>query len=247
MKQHQTLRRGLGILLSLVLCLSLLPMTVLAEDAPVTSNFSADFTQGDGSAALALLRNGDESKAEWDSTTKTLTLKGVDFTTTAGYAVILPGGAKIVLAEGTTNTITSTNSYSNQSSSYGIEAEGSLTIEGSGKLTVNGGTAPGSCGIDADKDVVISGGTVEATGGAAESFSCGICAEGGNVSISNTAKVNAMGGAATDESDWSYGIYAYNVTISGGTVTATGGAVTIENSKSYGIYANTGVPSPAAM
>ena len=43
MKHKQTLRRGLSVLLSLVLCLTLLPMTVLAEDAPVTSNISARF------------------------------------------------------------------------------------------------------------------------------------------------------------------------------------------------------------
>ena len=43
MKHKQTLRRGLSVLLSLVLCLTLLPMTVLAEDAPVTSNSSARF------------------------------------------------------------------------------------------------------------------------------------------------------------------------------------------------------------
>ena len=32
MKHKQTLRRGLGLLLALVMCLSLLPMTVLADD-----------------------------------------------------------------------------------------------------------------------------------------------------------------------------------------------------------------------
>lgn len=34
MKRNQTLRRGLGILLSLVMCLSLLPATALAADDP---------------------------------------------------------------------------------------------------------------------------------------------------------------------------------------------------------------------
>ena len=38
MKHHQTLRRGLSVLLSLVLCLSLLPATALAEEGDVAIN-----------------------------------------------------------------------------------------------------------------------------------------------------------------------------------------------------------------
>ena len=38
MKHHQTMRRGLGILLALVLCLSLLPATALAAEGDVEIN-----------------------------------------------------------------------------------------------------------------------------------------------------------------------------------------------------------------
>ncbi len=38
MKQHQTLRRGLGILISLIMCLGLLPVTALAEESGESTN-----------------------------------------------------------------------------------------------------------------------------------------------------------------------------------------------------------------
>lgn len=63
MKHRQILRLGLGILLPLLLCLTLLPMTVLAA----TPEETADFTIGDGSAALALLNAAKTAGAE-DST-----------------------------------------------------------------------------------------------------------------------------------------------------------------------------------
>lgn len=92
MKHRQILRLGLGILLPLLLCLTLLPMTVLSA----TPEETADFTIGDGSAALALLNAAKTAGAE-DSTweNNTLTLNSVDFTSTADIAVILPGGATI--------------------------------------------------------------------------------------------------------------------------------------------------------
>ena len=106
MKRNQTMRRGLSVLLSLVLCLSLLPATALAAE-PVTE--TADFTEyGNHAEALALLNAAKTGEAEstWDSDTKTLTLNGVNFITTNPTAVALPKGAKIVLAAGTENTIT---------------------------------------------------------------------------------------------------------------------------------------------
>ena len=202
MKHNRTLRRGLGILLSLVLCLSLLPATALAAD-PEPATETADFTTN-ATAALALL--GGTEKAEWDSDTSTLTLKGVNFTTTADTAVQLPDGATIVLAEGTTNIIAS--NYEGNDSSYGIYAAGSLTIQGSGTLTVTGGDVPyeysGSYGIYADKSVTIKGGTVTAKGGDATNGSYGIYTSY-NVTVSGTAKVTATGGTA----DNSTGIYVY--------------------------------------
>ena len=112
-----------SILPVLVMLMGLLPTTALAAESQ-----TADFTSGDGSAALALLNAAKTGavNSEWNNTTKTLTLNGVNFTSTAATAVKLPAGAKIVLADGTTNTITST--YSGTENSYGIETTGNLTI-----------------------------------------------------------------------------------------------------------------------
>ncbi len=200
-----------------------MPTTALAAEATATANF----TSGDGSAALELLnaaKTGTENST-WDADTKTLTLNGVNFTTTAAIAVKLPAGSTIVLAEGTTNTITGGNSASEDC--YGIYAEGNLTISGSGTLNVTAGNASSrSCGIYAgsntDKALTISSGTVIATGGDVSSGpSFGIYTLG-YFTISGTADVTGKGGTATG--DGSFGISAEKqVNISGGTVKAIGG------------------------
>lgn len=228
MKHYLTLRRGLCVLLSLLMCLSLLPAAVLADEpATVTADFTAD-----ADAALALLNAAKTGEANsiWEN--NTLTLKGMNFTTTAETAVILPAGAKIVLAEGTTNTIAS--SADNADMSYSIYAADGLTIEGSGTLIVRSAKATPSSddgesyGIYANNgDITISGGTIEATGGEASFCSSGIYASdandtnGGNITISGGA-VNATGGKSY-ATGYSSGISGRNVTISDGTVTAKGG------------------------
>ncbi|MDD6189945.1 MAG: S-layer homology domain-containing protein [Clostridiales bacterium] len=216
---------------------------------------TADFTAGDnGVAALALLnaaKTGTEDST-WDSDTKALTLKGVDFTTSATTAVKLSAGSTIVLADGTTNTITGGSTASG--GCYGIYAEGNLTITipggaaGTGTLTVTGGditAAAGampfeSTGIYACGSVTISGGTVNATGGnitrgngTASFKSYGIYA-GNGVTISGGI-VTAQSSTAPNRS---YGIYAEsgNIAVTGGIVTATGRAAYY----SYGIDAHAG-------
>ena len=210
---------------------------VWEDISDTTCDETADFTIGDGSAALALLnaaKTEGAADSEWDPATSTLTLKGVDFTTSAQTAVKLPDGATIVLADGTENTIA--NVHGLIGSSVGIQSNGNITIHGSGTLTVTAGTAAQkSCGIySPDGNVTIKGGTVTATGGEtteASWVSCGIYAYG--VTISG-GTVTATGGKAATNS---CGIDAYGVTISGGTVTATGGEATGEASESYGIWA----------
>ena len=191
MRAKTKLTRLCGILLTLVLLVGLLPTVALAAGA-ATADFKTDPT-----TALALLNAAKTGTADstWNPDTNTLTLNGVNFTTTAATAVKLPANTTIVLNG--ENTIKGGDSDS--ANSYGIWGAGDLTIqdgleEGTGTLTVTGGHTDDddSCGILAGDNVTISGGTVTATGG--------------------TAYYD------------SYGIYAYyNVTISGGTVTATGG------------------------
>ena len=203
---------------------------------------TADFTAGDdGVEALALLnaaKTGTEDST-WDSTTKVLTLKGVNFTTTAITAVKLPEDATIVLAEGTESIIASVNEGAGEYCSFGIYAEGDLTVEGDGALNAIGGTAKGrytySCGIYAyESNITVSGGEVNANGGTAYNKSFGIFA--GNDVIISGGTVYATGGTAGSES---FGILAgKNVAITGGTVTAMGGKTTGLISDSCGIYAD---------
>ncbi len=92
-----------SILLALAMVVGMLPTIALAAgSATATADFVSDPT-----TALALLNDAKTgtTASTWDSTTKTLTLCGVNFVTTAATAVKLPDNTTIVLADGTTNTI----------------------------------------------------------------------------------------------------------------------------------------------
>lgn len=215
-------------------------MTVLADDEPATPTVTADFITNPTTALALLNAAKTEGAADSKWMDNTLTLKGVNFTTSAATAIILPDGAKIVLTDGTTNTITSTST--SRSMSYGIYAVGSLIIRGSGTLTVTGGESNdyGSRGIyvqykdeNAAGDLTITSGTVNANGGGNANSSVAI--EAGTVEI-KAGTVTATGRKATSDST---GIYAGVVAISGGTVTATGDEAT--NDYSYGISAHNDV------
>ncbi len=181
-----------AILLALCLALSLVPLSVFAA-TPATE--TADFTVGQGREAITLLNQYKTGTADslWNSATKTLTLWGVDFTTTAPTAVKLPAGATIVLKDGTHNTIQSgdvslevSGGYSNATYINALDAAGSLTIEGgTGSLSVYAGALKNkgdgwvySSGISVDGDFTVKGGRVTARGGCAESdgscFSFGV-------------------------------------------------------------------------
>ena len=196
MKTRPIKRKVLTLLLALCVVLSLVPVAVFAEPAAATT--TADFTDGSGVAAIKLLNQYRTGTADslWNSATKTLTLWGVDFTTTAPTAVKLPAGATIVLKDGTRNTIRSgdvnlevSGGYSNATYINALDAAGSLTIEGgtagsgtlsvfAGKLKNSGDGWVYSSGISVDGDFTVKGGRVTARGGCAESdgscFSFGV-------------------------------------------------------------------------
>ena len=232
-----------SILLALAMVVGMLPIAALAAGSATET---ADFTDGYGTDALALLnaaKTPGAADSTWDPDTKTLTLKGVYFSTATATAVMLPKDATIVLTEGTTNTITGGSSSED---CFGIYAVDGLTIQGAGTLNVTGGDATGasktSCGIFVSTgSVSITGGTVTATGGTTEGtygVSYGIFAAIGSVNISG-GKVEATGGTADGNSGNSYGIRANgSVSISGGEVEANGGKA---DSYSNGIYAENDV------
>ena len=193
MKTRPIKRKVLTLLLALCVVLSLVPVAVFAEPAAATT--TADFTVGSGVDAIKLLNQYRTGTADslWNSATKTLTLWGVDFTTTAPTAVKLPAGATIVLKDGTRNTIRSgdvnlevSGGYSNATYINALDAAGSLTIEGgTGSLSVYAGALKNkgdgwvySSGISVDGDFTVKGGRVTARGGCAESdgscFSFGV-------------------------------------------------------------------------
>ncbi len=227
----------------LVLLLALVSVFA-AEPAAAT----ADFTAADnGAAALALLnaaKTGTQESA-WDPSSKTLVLRGVDFTTTATTAVKLPAGATIVLADGTKNMLTGGDSTETASGKhknyvfvYGIYAVGELTIRGESNGTgtlcvtsgayVNSGDAwTHSVAIYANGSIHIRGGSVTAAGGKASSadcsFSYGVQTTKGNSLSVSGGDLTAIGGETLDTGDeevrksFSRGIDVYkgNVTVSG--------------------------------
>ena len=159
MKAKTKLTRLWSVLLALVMVVGMLPTVALAAGAAM-----ADFTSGDGSAALAMLndaKTGTEDST-WNSSTNTLTLNGVNFVTTASTAVRLPDGSTIVLNG--ENTIKGGDAASG--ACYGIYAEGALTIQGTGTLNVTAGDAGGtgsndrSCGIYTENALTMSSGIV---------------------------------------------------------------------------------------
>ena len=89
-----------SILLALAMVVGILPIAALAAgSATATADFVSDPTK-----ALALLNDAKTGTTDstWDNDTKTLTLGGVNFETTADTALKLPDGAKIVLNDGRT-------------------------------------------------------------------------------------------------------------------------------------------------
>jgi len=239
-------KRMMGILLALSLCLTLLPIGAGAAAGLATE--TADFTVGGGTEAIALLNTAKTGSAEstWDNGSNTLTLRGIDFTTTATTAVKLPANSKIVLADGTENKIKggdaaaeATGKYNNNIYIYGIYAEGALTIKGetagtgtlsitSGAHTNTGDASTYSAAIYGKGNLKVEGGTVTATGGEAVSsymaFSIGLyLPDRGNLSVTGGTLTAIAGESYTmkdgvrDHAEFSQGVCLY-----GGNVTVSG-------------------------
>ena len=185
----------LMVLLTLCMVLSLVPITALAT-APATE--TADFTVQSGTAAIDLLNQYKTGTAlsSWDNSSKTLTLRGIEFTTTAQTAVKLPVGSTIVLTDGSHNfiqsgdvTINVSGQHNNQTFINALDAAGSLTVQGgtagTGTLSVCAGKVTNesdgwtfSSGISVYGDFTVKGGHVTARGGYIEGkdsvFSIGV-------------------------------------------------------------------------
>jgi len=230
---------------------SISPLAIHAASTIETADFVTD-----PAGAIALLGGADY--AEYDDVSNEITLKGVDFSTSAPVAVELPDGVTLVLQSGTVNRIIST--YADEYDSCGIQGT-NLTIYGEGSLEVTGGTSDySSRGISASSititegevtatggvagrsssgisapSIIITGGMVTGTGGNAYWDSWGIIASGTGsyISISGSSNVIATCGEARN----SEAITASSITISGGELTATGGSTTESEGGSVAISA----------
>lgn len=214
-----------------------------AEPVTVTADFAAD-----PAAALALLRAAKTEGADdpsWNAWAKTLTLRGVDFTTTARCAVILPADSTLELADGTENFLASGDFVTEEAGEadyeytyvYGIYTAGDLTVRGGGSLTVragnfqNTGKTPESVGLYVGGDLTMKNGNLTAMGGEARfveantdgfAFSVGVEVAGGDVLLTGgclhgiAAKAVAVD-AYGDMSSFSHGVHTLNtdVTVSG--------------------------------
>ena len=195
MKTTSTKTKLLTVLLALCMLLSLVPVSVLAAEPAAGT---ADFCVKSGTEAIDLLNQYKTGTAlsSWDNSSKTLTLRGIEFTTTAQTAVKLPVGSTIVLTDGSHNfiqsgdvTINVSGQHNNQTFINALDAAGSLTIQGgtagTGTLSVYAGKVKNegdgwtfSSSITVNGDFTVKGGHVTARGGYIEGkdsvFSIGV-------------------------------------------------------------------------
>lgn len=211
------------ILLALVILLSLLPVYAFASNSE-----ALDF--------IAMTESAEGDGWSWDADSRTLTLDGVQMhvetpaARTAFYAIKLPANTTILLAEGTTNCISTGNSSQSIST---ILVQGSLKITGSGKLEVvagdsNGGDSFGIYSNTSNSTISISGGAdVYASSGSSKrspSYSSAGIFTNGSISIENSAvTAKSLSGESTRNS---YGIRASGtISILNSTVTASSDSV----------------------
>ena len=245
MKTKLFMGKILTVVLTLCMVVSLVPMSAFAT-AEATE--TADFTAADGGAAALALLNKAKTGTEdstWDNGSKTLVLKGIDFTTAATTALKLPDGAAVVLADGTENKITggdavvtTDGSYRTKICVYGIYAEGTLTVKGetngTGTLFVTAGTHTNngdawtySVALSAKGNINVEGGTTTLTGGKTTSADCAF-SDGIELSKESSlfvtgGKLIAIGGESIDtggnekSKSFSQSIDSYkgNVSVSG--------------------------------
>ncbi len=225
MRQHSGKKRLGAVLLSLALCLSLLPTAALAAEGDngtvyvgskmLTGSAAAPAyatTNNEGVVTVLETQPAEESEwnVKWDGTT--LTLNGATIKESANngtniQAAIYSGGDVRIALEGE-NTAERSGDIGNFNA-YAIYATGDITFSGEGSLKATGYFD----GISTnDGDIAVQGGAVEAIG----TIGNGI-RSGGSITISGGTVE-----AAIQEGGSVSAIYAYgDITISGGKVMAT--------------------------
>ena len=147
----------------------------------------------------------------WDSATHTLTLNDFWWMTPAPVALYVANGSWITpltLNLQGSNTIASR--YLGSGYSYGIKGSGlDLIVEGDGKLYVDGGRTPDNSAGLSYANITVNSGELSACGGVGSGISMGI----------ETTTLHVTGGlvvAAGGDAKASFGVWASEVTVSGG-------------------------------
>lgn len=251
-------KKAISILLTLALCLSLLPTAALAEDItwPSTGGTvtvdSVEYTyQGDYTLKYLDLSSSPTGNniyqagsgyALWNVTNKTVTLHNASIT--ASTALEVPTGATVVV-EGT-NTLHATNSYALLCSSGGI------TVTGSGSLsTLTDSTGVFDRAVNADNGDI----SIDITG---NFTSNGIRAQSGTVAVKSGGAVSITGlvragssvtvEAGTNLSITNSANMAVQSVNSGGiSLTAKNGNITVSGGNIYNQYAIQGTNGPVTL
>ena len=224
MKPASKKAKLLAILLTLCMVLPVMPFSAFAAEPAAGT---ADFCVKSGTEAIDLLNQYKTGTvlSSWDNSSKTLTLRGIDFTTTAATALKLPVSSTIVLADGSTNTIKNGDveinvSGKEKSNTYvnALDAAGNLTIQGetagtvtlevtAGKVSNSSNGWTYSSGIGVYGDLTVKGGHVTARGGRVQVSGDGGCAFSIGVNMDNNIKNKALlitGGTLTAIAGESY-------------------------------------------
>lgn len=149
------IKKSLALILTLCMIFSLMPTFTIGALAEGEVDYTMDFTTPTYASVPNWLGTNVYPEREdcsgtgwsWDVSEKKLTLNGLNFTTSAAYGVLLPGGSVIEVASGSTNNITcltpiKEDSYGicvSEKYSSAVSPNWSLTIGGSGTLNITSG------------------------------------------------------------------------------------------------------------
>ena len=215
MRQHSGKKRLGAVLLSLALCLSLLPGTALAaDDVPYIGANGESLTQSN------------VTEVTTDTTIWSNSWYVAQGEVEISSRITVTGDVHLILADGCTLTV---NGGIRVGSSQSLTIYGQSEGENAGTLVANGSET--NAGIGGGQNipvgtVTIYGGTVEATGGTTGAGIGGGMGAGGTIIAIYGGTVNASSsifGAGIGGGGGLSGGAGGNVIITGGTVTATGG------------------------
>lgn len=201
-------------------------MRAMAAPAPAATNYQiwvggVEVTSDNASSITGPNISG---TASYDAASNTLTLNNANITGATdasgnSYGIMTYVDLNILLAEGSSNTVTAGEPNNDMNCSAGIFIPDSpdsnskvanLTIQGNGSLTTKSETTTGqSCGIY-NGNVTINGATVSMKGSEkTNKYNCGIFSDHGTLTIQNGARVTAESG----EGVFSYGIRVKNLNV----------------------------------